>query len=445
MPMTTPTSPQSAALARKTVAAASIGNFIDFFEYGLYGLFSATIALNFFPGEGESSLVLTFAAFGVSFLLRPLGAVVFGHFGDRFGRRGTLAVTILGISVATFVIGVLPPTRSVGVLAPVLLVIARVVQGFSTGGEFGGATAFMVENAPPGKRARYGSWQMFTQFLATVAATAIGTVLTATLSGPTLNEWGWRIPFVLTLPLGLIGLYLRLRTAETSEFTEAAQSGQAEKAPVKVVLAEHWRTLLKIIAYTIVGTTATYMVSGFWPGFLVEHAGVPQSRVFIATLVGTLALVASVPFWAWWADRIGRHKPFLLSSSIALGVVAFPVYFLVLDGRLGTLIIGYLLLNLALAVGLGCAATAMADMFPTRVRYTGLSIGYSVGISLFGGATPLILNGVVSGTGTQLAGAGYLVLVAAISLIGIALFPETGSRAHRRGSSTREGASPAVG
>ncbi|WP_020502078.1 MFS transporter [Sciscionella marina] len=424
------------AMRRKTVVAASIGNFIDFFEFGLYGIFSAAIALNFFPGEGESSLLLTFAAFGVSFVLRPLGAVVFGHFGDRMGRRGTLAVTILGISVATFVIGALPTANTIGLAAPILLVIARVVQGFCTGGEFGGATAFMVENAPEHKRALYGSWQMFTQFAATVIATAIGTILTATLSGAALNDWGWRLPFLLTLPLGLLGLYLRLKVDETQEFKQEAGKREPASPPIVVVLREHWRTVLKIVCFCIVGTTATYMISGFWPAFLVQRAGVSQSLVFAATLIGTLALVIAVPFWAMFSDRIGRRKPFLISSSIAIAVLAVPVYYLVLAGTTASVITGYLLLNLALSVCLGSSATAMAEMFPTRVRYTGMSISYSIGVSVFGGATPLILTAVVNGTGMQLGAAFYLIATALVSLIGVLRYPETGGKSRTANTST---------
>lgn len=411
---------------RKSVVAASIGNFIDFFEFGLYGIFAAQIALNFFPAEGGSSLVLTFAAFGVSFLLRPLGAVVFGHFGDRMGRRGTLAVSILGISVATFVIGALPATDTIGIAAPILLVIARVVQGFCTGGEFGGATAFMVENAPAGKRALYGSWQFFTQYSASGLATVIGVVLATVMTTAELQAWGWRIPFLLTLPLGVIGLYLRLKVDETPEFQR--EQAKPERAPIIVALRDHWRTVLKAMASVIAATTATYTIIGFWPTFLVEESRVPQGLVFTATTIGTVILTAGAPLWAIASDRVGRRKPFVVASVIAIGVVAFPVYSLVTAGTTWSVITGYVLLSAAMSIKLGSAMTLLADQFPTRIRYSGLSISYSAGVSIFGGATPLILTAVINATGSVMTAAYYLIAVAIVSLIGTLLLPEAGVR-----------------
>ncbi|WP_051898492.1 MFS transporter [Sciscionella sediminilitoris] len=413
-------------MRRKRVLAASVGNFIDFFEFGLYGIFTTAIALNFFPVEGKASLLLTFAGFAVSFVFRPLGAVVFGHFGDRLGRRGALAVTIVGISVATFVIGVLPATGSIGIAAPVVLVIARVAQGFCTGGEFGGATTVMIEGAPDGRRAFYGSWQNATQLFATVASTGIGMILAVSMSGTALNDWGWRIPFLLTLPLGLIGLYLRLRLSEAEEFTRAAE--HPERAPLGVVLRQHWRSVLKIIAMIVVGTSVTYLQAGFFPAYLVREAGVPQSLVYAGMLVGSLVGAIGILVCGRLADRIGRQKPFLVAGPIAQGALAIPVYLLAARGDPVSVICGYLLLNLGLAINCGVISCAIAESFPARVRYTGISLGYTVAVSVFGGATPLILTGLVAASGTPMAIPVYVLAASVVSLLGALSYPETGWR-----------------
>ncbi|GAB3678830.1 MFS transporter [Saccharopolyspora tripterygii] len=399
---------------RKAVLAASIGNFIEWFEFGLYGFFAAAIAANFFPGS--HSLIATFAAFGVSFVLRPLGALIFGHYGDRMGRRTTLSISIIGMSAATFVMGLLPDYDGIGVAAPILLVIARVVQGFSAGGEFGGATAFMVEYAPHNRRTFYGSWQMFTQFAATLVATVIGALLSLALSPEALTEWGWRLPFLVTLPLGAIGLYLRLRLDETPEF-QAESGGSSGGAPLMITLREHWRSVLKVIGLIMSGTTCTYMIQAFLPAFLVKTLHIPQVDMFSAMLVGIAALLVTCPAWAVLADRIGRRKPFLVATPVALMVLAVPIYQLILSGSFGMITLAYVLLGLLMAPSLAAISTAIAEAFPTKVRYSGLSLAYSAAVSIFGGSTPLILSTLVEFTGNPMSPAYYLIGVAAVSAV----------------------------
>lgn len=415
----------SGATRRKAVVAASIGNFIEWFEYTLFGFFAAAIATNFFP-SGSASLVGTFAVFGVSFVLRPLGALTFGHLGDRVGRRGVLAVVIVSMSAATFVIGALPTYDAVGVLAPVLLLAARVVQGFSAGGEFGGATAFMIEYAPEGRRGVFGSWQFFSQFLAALLSSALGTALSTGMSEQDLTAWGWRLPFLLTLPLGLIGLYLRLRLDETPQFQEAEAEGAADRAPLVVTLREHWRSVLLVIGMIISGTTGTYMIEAFFPAYLVKKVGIPQHQVFTAMLVGLALLVVLIPLWGLFSDRIGRRKPLLIASPLALVVLAVPIYSLLLQATFATTAAAYVLLVFALAPAMGALATVMSDLFPTEVRYSGLSLAYSTSVSIFGGFTPLVLTSLIKTTGSQLSPAFYLAGTAVVSLVAAVLVRETG-------------------
>lgn len=436
---TTPTTTVPLATRRKAVVAAAIGNFIEWFEFTLYGFFAAAIAANFFPvGQGAPSLLATFAAFSVPFVVRPLGALIFGHYGDRMGRRTTLSVSILGMSLATFVIGLLPSYGSIGLTAPLLLLLARIVQGFSAGGEFGGATAFLVEYAPENKRAFYGSWQMFTQYWAGLAAALVGTVLSTALAPEALNAWGWRLPFLLTLPLGLIGLYLRLRLDETPQFKEAAQDEPQGSAPLFATLREHWPSVVKVIGLLVMGTTSIYMIQAFWPAFLIQQLGVPQTQMFSAMMVGIALQVILTPAWALMSDRTGRRKPFLIASPLLLTITAVPIYLLLLQATFLSTIGAYVALAIVLSPMTGCLATAIADAFPTKVRYSGLSVAYSAAVSIFGGFTPLILTSLVETSGNPMAPAYYLTATAALSLVAAVVLTETGSRGAAAAPSTPE-------
>lgn len=411
---------QQSTISTKAVVAASVGNFVEWFEFTAYGFFASSIAATFFPTDGVSSLLATFATFAVSFVVRPLGALVFGHLGDRLGRRGTLSAAVLGMSVATFAIGLLPGYHTAGLLGPVLLVIARIVQGFSAGGEFGGATAFLVEYAPPGRRMFAGSWQFATQCLAGFAGAASGAVLSAVLTPQDLADWGWRLPFLAMLPLGLIGLYLRLRLAETPEFHAADHD---EKAPLLEAL-RYWRTVLTVIGMIVAGTTMTYMVEGFLPAFLVRDLRVPPAQMYTGMLVGLGTQGVLTPLWGLLADRVGRCRPFLIASPLALVVLAVPAYELLLERTLPSTLLAYVLTAAAASPNTGVLATAMADAFPARVRYSGLSLAYSVSVSIFGGFTPLLLTGLIDATGSRLAPGWYLTAAAAVTLVAALVFPE---------------------
>ncbi len=425
----TPDTAIPAATRRKAVFAAALGNFIEWFEFTVYGFFAAAIAANFFPaGSGGSSLIATFAVFGVAFVLRPLGAFVFGHYGDRFGRRATLSAAILGMSLSTFAIGILPSYASAGTLAPVLLLLARIVQGFCAGGEFGGATAFMIEYAPPHRRALYGSWQFFTQFFAGFVAALVGAVLSTVLPAAALDSWGWRLPFLLALPLGLVGLYLRLRLDETPQFEQARSEKSVGSAPLLDILRTYWKSLLTIIGLIVMGTTATYMIQAFFPAFLVAEVGLSEAEMFTAVLVGVFTLMVLTPLWGLAADRVGRCKPFLIASPVGALVFIVPIHLLLLQGTFAATVAGYVALVVVMSPITGVLAIVMADAFPTQVRYSGLSIGYSAAVSVFGGFTPLILTSLVEGTGSALAPAFYLAGTAVVTLIAAFALRERGTR-----------------
>ncbi|HEX5914011.1 MAG TPA: MFS transporter, partial [Rubrobacter sp.] len=273
---------QPGGVRKRAVVAAVIGNFIEWYDFTLYGYLAVVIAPLFFPAENRLvSLMATFAVFGVAFVMRPIGALVFGNIGDRIGRRNTLAAIILITSGATFFIGLVPSYESIGILAPLLLVLARVVQGFAVGGEYGGATSFIVEYAPEDKRGLYGSWQFVTQGASLMVGLLIVTFLTTVLSEEALFSWAWRLPFLLALPLGLIGLYMRLKLEDTPAFAAVREHHEVEGTPLRESLRHHGKDVLKVIGLTWLLTGLTYLLV-FMPTYLSEELGVPLSSAYTA-------------------------------------------------------------------------------------------------------------------------------------------------------------------
>lgn len=285
---------QPAEVRKKAVIAAVIGNFVEWYDFTIYGYLAVVIAPLFFPAEDRLvSLMAAFAVFGVAFVMRPVGALFFGNIGDKIGRRNTLSAVILIASGATFLIGLVPSYETIGIVAPLLLVLARIVQGFAVGGEFGGATAFMVEYAPDNKRGLYGSWQFITQGASLIVGLLIVIGLTALVSEEALFSWAWRVPFLIALPMGLIGLYLRLRLEDTPAFQAVKEHHEVVRTPLMESLRAHGRDLLRIVGLTWVLTGFFYLLI-FMPTFLSEQLDVPLSQGFTAVLLGTTAFCGVV-------------------------------------------------------------------------------------------------------------------------------------------------------
>jgi MHS family proline/betaine transporter-like MFS transporter len=404
--------------------AAVIGNFVEWYDFAIYGYFATVIATLFFPSESRlASLLATFAVFGVAFMVRPLGALFFGSIGDRVGRRNTLSVVILLMSGATFLIGLAPTYAQVGVLAPLLLVVARVAQGFSVGGEFGGATAFMIEYAPEGRRGLYGSWQAFTQGVSLIVGVLLGVFLTSALPEDVLYSWGWRVPFLLALPLGLVGLYLRLRLEDTPAFRVVRETAEVEQAPLRQTVRSHGGDLLRVVGIILILTALTYLFI-FLPTYLSETVGLPLSLAFVANIVGLSAFLVVCYASGTLSDRLGR-KPFLIASPLLGGIFVFPGFLLLQTGNFPAIVLAHVIFGVAVGLSGGAYPAAISELFPTKVRYSSLSIGYSVATSFFGGTTPFIFTALLGFTGNPIAPAFYVLGAAVISLIAALAFPET--------------------
>lgn len=410
---------------RQAIIAACIGNFLEWYEFVLYGYFASVFAALFFVDSDPAvALMLTFLVFGISFVVRPLGGILFGHVGDRYGRKVTLSTIILTISLATALMAVVPSYASIGLAAPILILLLRCLQGLSAGGEWMGAAAYVVESAPAHRRAFYGSWQTITITLGMFTAAATSLILSAALTAEQLESWGWRIPFLAAFPLGMIGLYMRLKLEESAEFDEMSRTEKREKSPLAEAIRENWRSILLVCGLVCSPTMCTYVLLVFGPTFLVDDLGIDATTARGAVLISMLILVVLVVLFARICDRVGR-KPFVVWGAV-LVVVTAPVGFLLIHQRsFVAVIIGMALILIGDAMMLAPQPALFSELFPTSRRYSGLAIGYNLGVVLFGGAGPLVATALIAATNSTYAPAVYLMAGALISLVAAVLVRET--------------------
>ena len=411
---------------RKAVAASAIGNGTEWFDYGLYANLVPIIAPLFFPGEDENAAALGLLGLAISFVLRPLGGFIWGPLGDRLGRQRVLAMTILLMSGCTALIGVLPTAASVGVLAPILLFGLRVIQGFSTGGEYGGAATFMAEYAPDKKR---GFWGSFLE-VGTLAGFATGTLVVYAVRGivgeTAMAEWGWRIPFLIALPLGLIGLYLRSRIEDTPVFRDLEDKGQAEEKATGAfadLFRRYWQPILVLFGLVIALNVVNYTLLAYSATYLQGRIGMEPSDAELLLIIGQLVMMLFVPVAGALSDRIGR-KPCWWISLVGILVLSIPMFQLMGAG-FGPAIIGFTVLGLVYVLQLGTISATFPAMFPTHVRYAGMAISYNVATAAFGGTAPYVNESVVAATGNDLFPAYYMMGACVIGLISMFFLKET--------------------
>ena len=395
----------------RIIAAASIGNALEWFDLVVYGFFAVTIAKLFFPSENESvSLLLTLGTFGVSFFMRPLGALVLGVYADRVGRRATLTLAIMLMMLGTLIIAIMPTYETIGIWAPIGIVVARMIQGFSAGGEFGSATAFLAEHTP-NRRGFFSSWQVASQGVTTLLAAGFGAGLNAWLSAEQMADWGWRIPFFFGLLIGPVAYYIRTQIDETPEFLATERSA----APLRETFTEHRLRLVLAIGTVVLGTVATYLVL-FMPTYAVKHLGIPATAAFAATLVtGVVQLIVS-PFVGHWSDRHGRTGVMMMSAVLFL-VCIYPLFMLLAGSpNLGTMIVVQIVIGILLSGYFGALPALLTDLFPTQTRTTGMSLAYNIAVTVFGGFAPFIIVLLIATTCNKFAPSFYLMFAASISL-----------------------------
>jgi MHS family proline/betaine transporter-like MFS transporter len=407
----------------RPVAAASIGNALEWFDFVVYGFFAVTMARLFFPTGNETvSILVALATFGVTFFFRPLGAVVLGSFADRHGRKAAFTLTIVLMMIGTAIIALTPTYSSIGILAPILVVLARMLQGFSAGGEFGSATAFLAEQNPQ-RRGFFASWQFASQGLTTILATGFGVVLAGSLTTAQMEAWGWRVPFIFGLLIGPVAYYIRTHVEETTEF----ETTQHSRSPVREALAGRRRQLLISFGCVVLATVSMYTIL-FMPTYATRQLGLTASGSFLAGLLTGTIQLCLIPVVGALSDRYGRI-PIAFASATAILLTIYPLFsWLASVPTLQTLLTVQILLGFLTAGYLGAIPALMSELFPTRTRTSGLSLSYSFGVAIFGGFAPFINAWLIEMSGSKLAPSFYLMLAALISLAALAAARRLGHR-----------------
>ena len=406
------------ATIRRAVIACGIGQIFEIYDFVIYGLMAGALAHAFFPaGNPIVALLNTFATFAVGFVMRPVGAVVIGAYGDRRGRRAALVITIGAMAAATGLIGLIPTYSQIGLAAPILLVLCRMLQGFSTGGEWGGAAAFLVEYAPPARRGIIGSYQQAATALGLLSATLISLLLTSAMDPAVFSAWGWRLAFLLGFVLGPIGYFLRTHVEETPAYEHTVVTQAVSQSPLRRSLSEYPGTVLAAFGISIIGCVINYVFIIFVPSFAQGQLHLPPSSTFLSTLIAGCVLFVLTPVMGWLSDRVGR-RPMFFAASIGSIVLGYPLFLVMVNmASLGGLILCQAAASVLLATYAGAICAILAEQFPTNIRYTALSVSYGFAVAIFGGFAPLICTGLISLTGDPLAPAYYMIAAGVASFV----------------------------
>ena len=428
----------SSTARRRAIVAGSVGNFIEWYEFGIYGFLATILAAQFFSDgqqTGIESLIATYASFAIAFFFRPVGAALFGRIGDRIGRKPTLILVLVMMSGATALIGILPTYASIGIAAPILLTLVRILQGLSAGGEFGGAVSVMTEFAPAGKRGFYGSWQSFTVALGLLGGAGTVALLASLLSEADLAAWGWRIAFLLAIPLGAVALFLRLKLEETPEFQKvaAADTTDVAKPVVRAGAAETAKAILLGIGRLMGWSAAGYTFLVVMPSYLQSSLNASFQEALISTVLANAGFAATILPAGWLSDKIGRRWVMLTGTGLIV-ILALPLLNVLQNPDLGVGVHGLAVFVAGAVVGLiaGPGPAMLAEMFPTSVRYTGLGLSYSISNAVFSGSAGLIITSLIASTGNVDVPAYYVMATCLVSAIAIGTLRGSAHRAELR-------------
>lgn len=427
------------AKVKKAVTAAALGNAMEWFDFGVYGFVAYALGKVFFPEASPSvQTIAALATFSVPFLVRPLGGVFFGVMGDRFGRQKVLSATIILMAISTFCIGLIPSYESIGILAPVLLLLCKLVQGFSVGGEYTGAAVFVAEFSPDRRRGFLSSWLDFGSIIGFVSGAGVVVLLSSIVGEESFLEWGWRIPFFLAAPLGLIGLYLRHAAEETPAFTEQLERmekedqdavGSPPRVSFREIVSKYWRSLLVCVGIVLVTNVTYYMLLTYMPTYLSHNLHYSEDHGVLIIIVVMVGMLFVQPFVGMASDRIGR-RPFIAAGSIGLLVAAIPAFHLIISGNIGWIFVGLLVLAVLLNCLIGVMASTLPAMFPTRVRYSALATAFNISV-IIAGVTPTAAAWLVEVTDNLMMPAYYLMAVACIGLVTAYFMRETANQPMR--------------
>lgn len=410
---------QHKAVPTRNIVAAVIGNALEWYDFLVFAFMTPIISKLFFPtdpsvpGSELNAILMTTAIFGVGFFMRPVGGIILGLYGDKKGRKAAMVLVTSLMAVSIALITVAPTYHAAGILAPIFILIARLLQGFSAGGEFGSATAFLAEHVP-GRRGFFASWQVASQGLTTLLAAGFGTVLNAQLTAAQMASWGWRVPFFFGLLLGPVAYYIRTKVDETPEFLAA----EGTENPLRDTFASHKARLVAAMGVVVLGTVATYLVL-FMPTYGVKQLGLAPSAAFAAILVVGVIQMAFAPLVGHWSDTYGRVRV-MIAPAVGILVLIYPAFaYLVAHPGFGTLIALQVLLAFLMTGYFAALPGLLSEVFPVQTRTTGMSLAYNVAVTIFGGFGPFIIAWLIKATGMKTAPSFYLMFAAVLSLVAL--------------------------
>ncbi|MEW6341173.1 MAG: MFS transporter [Paraburkholderia sp.] len=422
---TTPSTSTARQAARKAAIAAAAGTAIEYYEFGVYGYMASLIGPLFFPaGNATAALLSVLAIFGSAFLMRPVGGIVLGRLGDKLGRRSILLVTVIGMGIATGVVGLLPTASLAGGLAPIALLLVRLAQGFFAGAEVTGSAAYVAECAPRGRRGFYGAATPVGVAIGGALAAAVCGLTTGLMSAAQLHDWGWRIPFLMALPLVLVSAYVRKRIEESAAFRKSLENGEPPKAPLKEIFTHHRGAMLKVFLISF-GQNA-----GYWVGFvfmniyMITYLKYDKTSVYWLMSAVSLTMATLMPLWGGLSDRIGRRKVLAVGFAAYI-VLVFPMMMLMNHQNVGLAFLAMFIVALPMPIVQSVGYPTYAEQFPTRVRHTGMAFSFNFGTILGGGVTPYIATALIGTTGNLLSPAFLLVGAALIGLLALTKTRET--------------------
>ncbi|MDK8874900.1 MFS transporter [Paracoccus sp. SSJ] len=415
-------------VVKKVLGASFVGNFVEWFDYASYGYFATVIAHAFFPEIAPTSALLaTFAVFAISFIIRPVGGIIWGAIGDRVGRRTALSWSILIMSGATTVIALLPSYHQIGMLAPVLLLVVRMVQGFSAAGEYAGATSFIAEYSPTHRRGLYTSIVPASTAAGLLAGSLMSAGLFSLLTEAQMQSFGWRIPFLLALPLGFIGLYIRLRLEDTPKFRELEKTHHVEATPVRELFRNHRRQIAIAFGVTCLNAVGFYLILSYMPTYLSTEMGMGKAQAFLATSISLASYIFLIFLMGMLSDRLGRKTALITASVLFIGLTV-PLFSMLDGASFATIVLIQIAFGALLTVNDGTLPCFLSEIFPTRVRYSGFAFSFNAANALFGGTAPFVATWLISATGSKLAPAWYLVGAAGLALIAMLMARETAGK-----------------